>query len=326
MVEVTQISIPETIYVEWAGFLKETPVFALADGRVIRAVSNLETITAHEGLLLAKFHADKAALISGGEDGKVVRTNYIGDSETIGSLGNRWINSLAISQTGAVAASSGKQVSVFTTDGKTINIELERSAEGLAFAPKGLRLAIARFNGVELRWVNSPQANQFLEWAGAHVDVCFSPDGKTVVSTMQENALHGWRLSDQRHMQMTGYTTKVKSTSWSKKGKWLATSGAPAAIVWPFRGKDGPMGKAPLELGIMGQTLVTHVCCHHQEDVIAVGYENGMIMVVKIDGGDIVSLRGGGDGEITSLNWHQSGTKLAYGSSEGEAGIIDISS
>ena len=74
---------------------------------------------------------------------------------------------------------------------------------------------------------------------------------------MQENALHGWKLADGKHMRMTGYPAKVKSLSWSAKGKWLASSGAPAAILWPFQAKDGPMGKAPMELGTRGNTMVT---------------------------------------------------------------------
>ena len=58
-------------------------------------------------------------------------------------------------------------------------------------------------------------------------------------------------------MRMSGYPAKVKSLSWSSKGKWLASSGAQAAIVWPFQAKDGPMGKAPVELGTRGNTMVT---------------------------------------------------------------------
>ena len=92
-----------------------------------------------------------------------------------------------------------------------------------------------------------------------------SPSRPTVASSspsMQENALHGWKLdtkpgAETRHMRMTGYPAKVKSVSWSAKGKWLASSGAPAAIVWPFQAKDGPMGKAPLELGTRANIMVT---------------------------------------------------------------------
>ena len=120
-----------------------------------------------------------------------------------------------------------------------------------------------------------------LHWDGAHTGITFSPDGNFLVTTMQENALHGWKLADSKHMRMTGYPAKVKSLSWSAKGKWLASSGAPAAIVWPFQGKDGPMGKAPLELGTRGNAMVTAVACHPSQDIAAIGYADGMVMAVR---------------------------------------------
>ena len=98
---------------------------------------------------------------------------------------------------------------------------------------------------------------------------------------MQENALHGWRLEDGKHMRMTGYPAKVKSWSFSAKGRYLATSGAPAAILWPFAGKDGPRNKAPLELGTRGNAMVTSVACHPDEDMLAVGFNDGMILAVR---------------------------------------------
>ncbi len=79
-------------------------------------------------------------------------------------------------------------------------------------------------------------------------------------------------------MRMTGYPAKVKSLSWSNKGEWLASSGAPAAIVWPFQGKDGPMGKAPLELGTRANIMTTSVKFHPVEDILAIGFIDGMIL------------------------------------------------
>ena len=269
---------------------------------------------------------DKQSLTCGGETGQVCQISAKGEISELANIGNKWIDCVATGPNSSVAFSSGKTAHV-VSDGEVIReITCDRTIEALAFAPKGMRLALARYDGVELHWVNSNSPSQFLEWKGAHIGVSFSPDGKSVVSSMQENALHGWRLSDQRHMQMTGYPAKVKSASWSNRGRWLATSGAPAAIVWPFSGKDGPMGKAPKELGSMGQILVTCVSCHPTEDVIALGYENGMIMAVKIEDGQVVSIRSEGEGEISSLNWDDTGTRLAFGSIEGEAGIIDVSS
>ena len=93
----------------------------------------------------------------------------------------------------------------------------------------------------------------------------------------------------------------MKTLSWSAKGKWLASSGAPAAIVWPFQAKDGPMGKAPLELGTRGNIMVTAVACHPIEDVVAIGYADGMILAVRFADAKEVLLRRPGKGAITSM-------------------------
>ena len=105
--------------------------------------------------------------------------------------------------------------------------------------------------GVTLWFPNLEAKPESLEWKGSHLDVAWSPDGRFVVTTMQENALHGWLLQpERRDMRMTGYPAKTRSLSWSHDGQWLATSGADAVILWPFGSKEGPMGKAPRECGV----------------------------------------------------------------------------
>jgi WD40 repeat protein len=205
----------------------------------------------------------------------------------------------------------------------------ERSVEAIAFAGKGLRIAAARYNGVSLHWVGTNAAAVDLDWKGAHTGVTFSPDGRFLVTTMQENALHGWKLDgkagESRHMRMTGYPAKVKSVSWSAKGKWLASSGAPAAIVWPFSSKDGPMGKAPLELGTRANIMVTQVAFHPAEEVLAIGFIDGMILGVRIADQKEALLRRPGKGAITGLSWSASGKLLAFSSEAGDCGVVDIS-
>src|SRR6266851_453964 len=80
----------------------------------------------------------------------------------------------------------------------------------------------------------------------------------------------GWygRLVGGKHMRMSGYAAKVRTMAWTAGGKGLATSGAPQLIVWPFHGKDGPMGKEPLMLA-PAEHQVSTVACHPQKDVIA---------------------------------------------------------
>lgn len=310
-------------HVEWAGFVSSTPVFATAEGAALFVDGGVRRVAVHDGLAAAQASADGASLVTGGEDGSVKRIRADGSVETLLEPNGRWPTALACGPGGAVAAAHGK-AGVALAGGKRHDIACERTIEAMAFAPKGLRLALARYNGVELWWPGTSSPTQFLEWKGAHVGATFSPDGKYLVTIMQENALHGWRLADNRHMRMTGYPSKVKSVSWSAKGRWLASTGAPASITWPFAGKDGPMGKAPKELGSMGNVLATRVACHPTEDVVAIGYQNGMVLAVRIEDGEEAVLRRGGSGPVSALGWDAKGRLLAFGTESGEAGVIDI--
>jgi WD40 repeat protein len=143
------------------------------------------------------------------------------------------------------------------------------------------------------------------------------------VTTMQEPAMHGWRIEDSKHMRMTGYPGKVKSTSWSVKGRWLASSGANAAILWPFTAKDGPMGKPPLQLGPYGK-LVTKVACHPSEEVAAIGYEDGLVMAVRFEDHAEVVLHHPAGSAVSALAWAPDGLSLAVGTEDGAAALVDI--
>lgn len=309
-------------------FLGDMPVFAAADGNIHRLDGGHKVTKVHEGLLACVKDTANQTLVTGGEDGKVLRVAHDGTATELAHLPRKWISVVAAGPQGAVAYAQGRTAYVRLADGVTKEFTEQRTVEGIDFAPKGLRIALARYNGVTLHWVGIAGAPVDLEWKGAHTGVVFSPDGRFVVTTMQENALHGWKLdgksADARHMRMTGYPAKVKSLSWSPKGKWLASSGAPAAIVWPFSGKDGPMGKAPLELGTRANIMVTEVSFHPVEEVLAIGFIDGMILAVRIADGKEALLRRPGKGAITSMAWSSTGKLLAYASDAGDCGVIDI--
>jgi WD40 repeat protein len=312
-----------------ARFVGDAPYFALASGEIHRLDHGHHAGEQHDGLLCATLSQDNNALITAGEDGKVMSLDKVGASSDLGNMGSKWITALAAGPQQSVGFASGRSAQIRLKDGTIREFEEERSIEGLAFAPKGMRVAFARYNGVSLYWVNNQSAPVNLVWDGAHIDVTFSPDGRFIVTSMQENALHGWKLDgkstdETRHMRMTGYPAKVKSMSWSAKGKWLVSSGSPAAIAWPFSGKDGPMGKAPLELGTRGDTMVTCVDCHPTEDVVAIGYADGMILAARFEDGQQALLRRGGQSAISSMHWNKDGRLLAFGSESGECGVIDI--
>ena len=319
-----------TGHIVTAAFIGDTPFFASANGTIHRLDGGEKVTEAHEGLLTCIRDPHSQSLLSGGEDGKVLRIAADGGITIIAEAPRKWITQLAAGPQNAVAYAHGKSTVVVLADGSTKEFAETRTVEGIAFAPKGLRIAAARYNGVSLHWVATPGQPVELEWKGAHTSVTFSPDNRFIVTTMQESALHGWKLdvkpgSETRHMRMTGYPAKVKSLSWSPKGKWLASSGAPAAIVWPFSSKDGPMGKAPEELGTRANIMVTSVAFHPVEDILAIGFVDGMILGARLADGKEALLRRPGKGAITSMGWSGNGKLLAFASEAGDCGVVDIS-
>ena len=308
-----------------ACWLGDVPHFALADGAVHRLDHGHKTIEAHNGLTAARPALDGKTLITGGEDGKVLALSADGSTSELGNAGSKWITAVAVGPQGAVAWAAGRSAFVRLSDGKVKEFQHPRTVEDVAFAPKGMRIAVARYNGATLHFPATEGKPAELEWAGAHTGITFSPDGQFLVTAMQENALHGWKLADGKHMRMAGYPAKVKSMSWGPKGRWLASSGAPAAIVWPFQAKDGPMGKAPLELGTRGDQMVSAVAFHPRDEVVAIGFGDGMVLAARCADQKEVLLRRPGKGAITSMAWDNEGRRVAFGSEAGDCGVIDIS-
>ena len=313
-------------YVVSAGFLGDTAYFALGDGTVHLLGAEAQTVQAHKGSVLAAcLSRDGKSLVTSGDDGQVARISSDGTRTLLAERPRKWIDILATGPDDAVAFASGRTAWTRDRNGKEKEFAAERAVGGLAFAPKGMRLAMARYGGVSLLWVNTAGTPVELSWAGAHNGVIWAPDGKYVVSTMQENALHGWRLSDGQDMRMTGYPGKVKSMSWTARGRYLATSGAAAAILWPFFGKTGPMGQEPLQLGAREEgSLVTMVAGHPEEDAIAIGYQDGLILASRFQDGAERVLRRPGDGPISALSWSADGMKIAFGTEEGAGGVISL--
>jgi WD40 repeat protein len=316
---------PFGAFVVEAAFLGETAAFALGDGTVRLAEGPAASeVRVHSGAVLsAEVARDGKTLITGGDDGLVAATDARGAVTKIAERPKKWIDHVAAGPAGAIAFSTGRQATVRHGDGRERNFDHPRAVGGLAFAPKGVRLAVARYDGVTLWWAGTDAPPVMLDWKGAHLAVTFSPDGRNLVTAMQENSLHGWRLDDGKDMRMTGYSAKPKSMSWSARGRFLATSGAHAAILWPFHYKDGPQGRQPLQLGAR-EVPVTRVACHPRDDVVAVGYQDGMVLAVRFADAEEALLRRPGGGPVSALGWNGRGSRLAFGTEEGAAGIVDL--
>jgi WD40 repeat protein len=308
-----------------AHFLGRTAVLVLGEEALLLLADKGDErrLAIHGGGILSAA-SDGIAVITGGDDGKVFATDATGDSRLVATDSKRrWIDHVAAGPDGAVAWSAGKQAFVQSGKAEPRAIEVQSTVGGLAFAPKGVRLAVAHYNGVSMWFPNAQAAPEVLEWKGSHHHVAFSPNGQFVVTAMQEPALHGWRVVDAKHMRMSGYSARVRSFGWTVGTKWLATSGSEQLVLWPFAGKDGPMGKQPKMLAAIA-VRVTTVACHPKQDVVAVGYADGTVLLVRTEDGAEVLGKKPGEGPVTALAWDAAGTLLAFGTEAGEAGVIDL--
>jgi len=306
-------------------FIGDVPVFVLGEEALLFAGDDGERrVAVHKGAILAST-SDGERIVTGGDDGTVAATDGKGEHRIVATdEKKRWIDQVALAPDGSVAWSAGKTAFVLTKKGEARSFEAPSTVAGLAFLPKGFRLAIAHYNGCTLWFPNAAgAAPQKLEWKGSHLGITASPDGRFVVTMMQEPMLHGWRIADGQHMRMSGYSARVRSLSWTADGDFLATSGSEQLILWPFDGKDGPMGRQPTILG-RRDARVTVVACHPKQPVVATGYADGAVILVRIEDGALILVRQGDGEPVSAVGWNASGQILGYGTEAGRAGVLRL--
>ncbi len=301
--------------------------FALGDG-TIRLSQSWASIPAHSGAVLAfASHPTNGGFCSGGDDGKLLAISPNGDTQEIANFGSKWVEHIATfpGKTPLIAASAGKNLHLFTGDNAKPRILPHPSTvTGIAFDTKGKRVAASHYNGASLWFTASAtETPRFFEWKGSHIGVALHPGGDALVTAMQENALHGWTLPGEKHMRMAGYPAKPDSFAFTKSGKWLATSGADSVVLWPFFG-GGPMGKAPTELGA-GIGMIKRIAAHPKHDVLAAGYDSGMVITIDIAREKVLPVCGPERGAVTALAWNASGSHLALGTANGFAAVVNFS-
>lgn len=301
--------------------------FALGDGTV--RFEGGQSVEAHDGAALsACLPPVGAGVLTGGDDGRVVLSTPAGPQE-LARVPGRWIDAVAASaDSKLVAFSAGRELHVRDVGDPAFSrvFTHDKSVADVAFDPKGRRIAVATYGGVWLWYARiADQKPVVLKWAGSHVTLGWSPDGKFLVSAMQENQLHGWRVADEKNMRMGGYPSKVKSLAFLSRGQLMATSGANGAVCWPFAGATGPMGKQAAEIGYEESALVTRVAAAPDRSWLTAGLDDGRVWAADVTGEKLVHLKAEKGAAITALAISPDAKRVAWGDEDGNAGVADIS-
>ena len=83
------------------------------------------------------------------------------------------------------------------------------------------------------------------------------------------------------------------------------------------------MGKQP-RMVLPYDKRVVAVACHPKQEIVAAGFEDGMVMLAASRTARRFWRRGRASGAVSALAWSADGAKLAFGTEDGEAGIVDL--
>lgn len=300
-------------------------VFALGDGSV--RFEDGAFSAAHDGAILcAVAHPSGDGVVTGGDDGRLI-WHRRDEAGVLATAKGQWIDAVdASAESKLIAFSAGKTLSVIDAKdaGFRRDFQHERTVSGVAFEPKGRRIATSTYGGAALWFARiAEQKPTFLKWAGSHTAVTFSPDGAFVVTAMQDAQLHGWRLKDQKNMRMGGYPSKVRAMSFLSNGQLLATSGASGAVLWPFVGANGPMGREATEIGFDEGSLVALVASQPKHGVLAAGLNDGRVWLADPAGQGLNFLKADRGAPITALAMSADARRVAWADEDGAAGVAE---
>jgi len=230
------------------------------------------------------------------DDGKLRRIAVDGAVSDLAGFGMKWIEQLASHALdkgkGLIAAGVGKVIHLFDESGKKLKEWTHPSTvTGLSFDAKGKRVAASHYNGATLlvrRGQDRHTAASRVERQSYRPGFPSRGRGRGDSDAGKRAA---WLAAAGRaahaHERLS---TKTTSMSFSKGGKWLASSGSDAMVLWPFFG-GGPMGKAPIELAGGDGINCTQVACNPKDEIVAGGFEDGLVVVANIGSSRIIPVR-----------------------------------
>lgn len=203
------------------------------------------------GVLALDWQPGGMLAASSGQDGRVCLWDARSGQGVELLRAAQWSEHLAFSGNGKLlAVATGRRVRIHDTSGalRAELVERPGSVTALAWRPKGLELAAVANGGAQVhRLATTPPETLDLPWKGACLTASWSPDGRILASGLQDGSVHFWYVAAGKQSEMKGYGAKVRLTSWSASGRWLATSADEQIVVWEFGGR-GPEGSEPLQL------------------------------------------------------------------------------
>lgn len=119
------------------------------------------------------------------------------------------------------------------------------------------------------------------------------------------------------------FPREVRNADFNDAGGALVASGAFRLVGWKV--SDLPENDhpgSPLSSGKPGFVVLEAIASHPTRNLVAAGYENGMIALTSIGDPDELLLRNASNEAITTMSWSPDGENLSVGDKAGESSIV----
>jgi WD40 repeat protein len=199
------------------------------------------------GVLDARWSSDGSRLAAGGQDGVLRLCDRAGATQAEHTLGG-WVEHVAWSPKGTLAASAGRILTVVGNDGNVHRCEpVSSTITAAAWAGNGTRVGVASYGG--LTWFDtdrlpSPTPARRHDFKGSPLALVLSPTGKWACAGYQDSSIHLWPLWSGDDLSMSGYPAKLEHLAFRPDGRWMASACLAEITWWSFAGK-GPKGTRP---------------------------------------------------------------------------------
>jgi WD40 repeat protein len=337
---ITELAAPVTGLV-WAADTPDTPALcAIASGsQLLLTRSGLQptSLTLNpEASLLSLVNTPAAwptaGFISGNDRGELHLITPSGIVSHIHTFPRAFItNVVSCIHSPHLAVAIGKHLHLITANHQVQQHPhtLPSSIGGLAASPIGARLAVSHYGGATVFNLENLSATpRLFPWKGSHLALTYSPNGKWLISAMQEQAIHLWRLADGMDLQMRGYPHHITQFSWSHTGTELATTGGSGVPLWNFsHPSQGPAGQQARVLADSGnpELAVTAVAMHPKGPFCAIGFADGLALLANTTTNHTVLIKEPTDhGAISHLAWSPNGLQLALGTAGNATGAAQF--
>jgi hypothetical protein len=275
---------------------------------------------------LAAFGA--SGFLAGSACGRLVRVTPTGFLLPLAGDADGPVEAIVALTDGGALVAAGGTVTRHTADGAPAQRVFEANAAitALAASRDGRRSAAATAAGLAIRPVEGSAGTSSLAIDLAGVTrLSWSPDGAHLAAAL---ASGGIALVDSETGAVTrhaDYPAPVHALAWSRDGRRLATSGAFRLIVWPVEpGRGADADRRSIETGRPGLVAVQAVDVRADRPLVAVGYDNGIVVVSEIGRRDELLVKGPGDGGVRDLRWSHDGRHLAFGTATGAAALVEF--